>query len=44
MSSPIVIAALYRFVQLDNFESLHQPLLTYASWVLTRSITSRAVF
>ena len=27
MSSPIVIAALYRFVQLDNFESLRQPLL-----------------
>ncbi len=27
MPSPIVIAALYRFVQLDNFESLRQPLL-----------------
>ena len=27
MSSPILIAALYRFVQLDNFESLRQPLL-----------------
>lgn len=27
MSSPIIIAALYRFVQLDNFESLRQPLL-----------------
>jgi UPF0176 protein len=27
MSSPIVIAALYRFVQLDNYESLRQPLL-----------------
>jgi UPF0176 protein len=27
MSSPIVIAALYRFVRLDNFESLRQPLL-----------------
>ena len=29
MSSPIVIAALYRFVQLDNFESLRQPLLQH---------------
>ena len=27
MSSPIVIAALYRFVRLDNFESLRKPLL-----------------
>jgi UPF0176 protein len=27
MSSPITIAALYRFVRLDNFEALHQPLL-----------------
>ncbi|MDH3218496.1 MAG: rhodanese-related sulfurtransferase [Gammaproteobacteria bacterium] len=27
MSSPILIAALYRFVRLDNFESLRQPLL-----------------
>jgi UPF0176 protein len=27
MSSPIVIAALYRFVRLDNFEELRQPLL-----------------
>lgn len=27
MSSPIVIAALYRFVQLDNYKSLRQPLL-----------------
>lgn len=27
MSSPIVIVALYRFVQLDNFESLRLPLL-----------------
>jgi UPF0176 protein len=29
MSSPIVIAALYRFVRLDNFESLRQPLLDF---------------
>ena len=29
MSSPIVIAALYRFVRLDNFESLRQPLLQF---------------
>ena len=27
MSSPIVIAALYRFVRLDNFKELRQPLL-----------------
>ena len=27
MSQRIVIAALYRFVQLDNFEALRQPLL-----------------
>lgn len=27
MSSPITIAALYRFVRLDNFEALRQPLL-----------------
>lgn len=27
MSSPIIIAALYRFVRLDNFEELRQPLL-----------------
>ena len=27
MSSPIVIAALYRFVRLDNFENLREPLL-----------------
>jgi UPF0176 protein len=27
MSSAIVIAALYRFVRLDNFEELRQPLL-----------------
>ena len=27
MSSAIVIAALYRFVRLDDFESLRQPLL-----------------
>jgi UPF0176 protein len=29
MSSPIVIAALYRFVRLDSFESLRQPLLQF---------------
>jgi len=29
MSSPIVIAALYRFVRLDNFESLRKPLLQF---------------
>jgi UPF0176 protein len=29
MSSPIVIAALYRFVRLDNFELLRQPLLDF---------------
>jgi UPF0176 protein len=29
MSSPIVIAALYRFVRLDNYESLRQPLLDF---------------
>ena len=27
MSTPIIIAALYRFVRLDNFEELRQPLL-----------------
>ena len=27
MSSPITIAALYRFVRLDNFKELRQPLL-----------------
>lgn len=27
MTSPVVIAALYRFVQLDDYESLRQPLL-----------------
>jgi UPF0176 protein len=29
MSTPIVIAALYRFVRLDNYESLRQPLLDF---------------
>jgi len=29
MSSPIVIAALYRFVRLDNYQSLRQPLLQF---------------
>jgi UPF0176 protein len=29
MSSPIVIAALYRFVRVDNFESLRKPLLRF---------------
>jgi len=29
MSSRIVIAALYRFVRLDNFEDLRQPLLDF---------------
>jgi UPF0176 protein len=29
MSSPIVIAALYRFVRLDNFQLLRQPLLDF---------------
>ena len=29
MSSPIVIAALYRFVRLDNYESLRRPLLDF---------------
>jgi UPF0176 protein len=29
MSSPIVIAALYRFVRLDNYQSLRQPLLDF---------------
>ena len=29
MSSRIVIAALYRFVRLDNFEALRQPLLDF---------------
>jgi len=29
MSSPTVIAALYRFVRLDNFESLREPLLQF---------------
>jgi UPF0176 protein len=29
MSSPIVIAALYRFVRLDNYQSLRRPLLDF---------------
>ncbi len=29
MSSPIVIAALYRFVRLDNYQDLRQPLLQF---------------
>ena len=27
MSSPVTIAALYRFVRLDNYQALRQPLL-----------------